>query len=272
MFQMLIAYDLVIADISIHNANVFYELGIRHGLRPKGTILIRFPASGADVPFDLKTDRYIEYDRENPAAAVQLLARSIRDTRNAMAARIRSRTVRYSCCCLSCRRPIRRNSSWCQGNSRRRSSGPRTTRSTADRCLPFSARRRSATNGRAEGCGCRPRATPGRELQGGAPVMGIYPQGPAAGRRGQPAAGHDLSAPRRPRLGVTGLSSRTGGLTAERKDRADARSQLARNEKASWVDNFAKIPASQGSPSAGHRGQPAVHGIRWIHGRDSPRT
>jgi hypothetical protein len=46
MFQMLIAYDLVIADISIDNANVFYELGIRHGLRPKGTILIRLDTGG----------------------------------------------------------------------------------------------------------------------------------------------------------------------------------------------------------------------------------
>jgi hypothetical protein len=79
MFQMLIAYDLVIADVSIHNANVFYELGIRHGLRPNGTILIRFESEG-DVPFDLKTDRYITYDRNKPAAAVDLLAQSIKDT------------------------------------------------------------------------------------------------------------------------------------------------------------------------------------------------
>jgi hypothetical protein len=84
MFQMLIACDLVIADISIDNANVFYELGIRHGLRPKGTILIRFPTSGKDVPFDLKTDRYIAYERENPAAAVDLLTGSISDTLLAM--------------------------------------------------------------------------------------------------------------------------------------------------------------------------------------------
>src|SRR5262245_28703405 len=80
MFQMLIAYDLVIADISIDNANVFYELGIRHGLRPNGTILMRFPTGGKDVPFDLKTDRYIAYEREDPAAAVDLLAQSIKET------------------------------------------------------------------------------------------------------------------------------------------------------------------------------------------------
>jgi hypothetical protein len=87
MFQMLIAYDLVIADISIDNANVFYELGVRHGLRPNGTILIRLDTKGREVPFDLKTDRYIVYDRENPAAGVDLLAKSIKDTINVMASR-----------------------------------------------------------------------------------------------------------------------------------------------------------------------------------------
>ena len=33
MFQLLLTADLVVADISIHNANVFYELGMRHALR-----------------------------------------------------------------------------------------------------------------------------------------------------------------------------------------------------------------------------------------------
>ena len=31
MFRLLVTADLVIADVSIHNPNVFYELGIRHG-------------------------------------------------------------------------------------------------------------------------------------------------------------------------------------------------------------------------------------------------
>jgi hypothetical protein len=80
MFEMLITYDLVIADISIDNANVFYELGIRHGLRPKGTILLRFSTPGKDTPFDLKTDRYIAYDRNDSGAAVALLTQSIKET------------------------------------------------------------------------------------------------------------------------------------------------------------------------------------------------
>jgi hypothetical protein len=72
MFQKLLVADLVIADISIHNANAFYELGSRHAFREKRTVLIRCgreslpPAAKLDeVPFDLKTDRYFEYDLNN---------------------------------------------------------------------------------------------------------------------------------------------------------------------------------------------------------------
>ena len=64
MFERLVSADLVIADISIHNANVYYELGIRHAMRDRITILIR--SAQNEVPFDLKTDRYLEYDAEDP--------------------------------------------------------------------------------------------------------------------------------------------------------------------------------------------------------------
>src|SRR5437867_11945634 len=66
MFEQLLIADLVIADISIHNANVFYELGIRHAFRDKRTFLLKSKgdkskeneSKESDVPFDLKTDRY----------------------------------------------------------------------------------------------------------------------------------------------------------------------------------------------------------------------
>ena len=78
MFERLALADIVIADISIHNANVFYELGIRHSLRPRTTILIRARATArpeaTEVPFDLKTDRYLEYDADKPDEAQPLLA------------------------------------------------------------------------------------------------------------------------------------------------------------------------------------------------------
>lgn len=78
MFRMLIAADLVIADISIHNANVFYELGIRHALRPWRTFMIRCRAD--DTVFDLSTDRYLEYERDRPGDSLAALVEGLRQT------------------------------------------------------------------------------------------------------------------------------------------------------------------------------------------------
>ena len=78
MFRLLVCADLVIADISIHNANVFYELGIRHGMRPNATFLLR--ANVDEYPFDLRTDRYLAYDQNDPASSVAPLARALRST------------------------------------------------------------------------------------------------------------------------------------------------------------------------------------------------
>ena len=50
MFQLLAHADLVIADISLHNANVFYELGARHALRKRRTFLIRFASKVSAGP------------------------------------------------------------------------------------------------------------------------------------------------------------------------------------------------------------------------------
>ena len=59
MFSLILEADLVICDITIHNANVFYELGIRHALRKKRTILIKGGTTADGTPFDLLTDRYL---------------------------------------------------------------------------------------------------------------------------------------------------------------------------------------------------------------------
>lgn len=80
MFQLLVTADIVIADISIHNANVFYELGLRHALQDKHTLLLR--CRGDDVPFDIKTDRYLVYDQEDPGASLDALTRVLRETVN----------------------------------------------------------------------------------------------------------------------------------------------------------------------------------------------
>src|SRR3954466_11925547 len=64
MFSSLLLDDIIVADISIHNANVFYELGIRHALRDKRTVLIK--CDGYDeTPFDILGYRYVSYAKEN---------------------------------------------------------------------------------------------------------------------------------------------------------------------------------------------------------------
>ena len=78
MFEQLLIADLVVADISIHNANAFYELGIRHAFRDQRTFLIR--AEGDEVPFDLKTDRYMPYDAANPSAKLPDLIEALKAT------------------------------------------------------------------------------------------------------------------------------------------------------------------------------------------------
>jgi hypothetical protein len=85
MFRLLVVSDLVIADVSIHNANAFYELGIRHALVPRHTFLLR-SATDAKYPFDLQTDRYFLYDAANPGARVENLATALRSTLAAEAA------------------------------------------------------------------------------------------------------------------------------------------------------------------------------------------
>ncbi len=89
MFQQLLIADLVIADITTNNPNAFYELGIRHALQEKRTFLIRAKLprpqtveelKEVDVPFDLKTDRYLEYDPAKPGASLDKLTQALRET------------------------------------------------------------------------------------------------------------------------------------------------------------------------------------------------
>lgn len=52
--------DYVVADVTYPNANVFYELGLRHACKP-GTIIIK-DSAGPRVPFDIAHLRYVEYE------------------------------------------------------------------------------------------------------------------------------------------------------------------------------------------------------------------
>lgn len=59
LFQELLLADLVLADLTLDNPNVWYELGVRHALRARGVILVQGPRSAQ--PFDTYTDRKFCY-------------------------------------------------------------------------------------------------------------------------------------------------------------------------------------------------------------------
>lgn len=60
IWQMINESGLIIADITVHNANVFYELGMAHALG-KNVVLLR-QIGGAPPPSDISLWRYFEYE------------------------------------------------------------------------------------------------------------------------------------------------------------------------------------------------------------------
>lgn len=65
MFQELLIADLVVADLTLDNPNVWYELGVRHALRAKGVVLVQGPRQSQ--PFDIYTDRKLPYQLKDGA-------------------------------------------------------------------------------------------------------------------------------------------------------------------------------------------------------------
>jgi hypothetical protein len=61
MFFELVTADVVVADLSIPNPNVYYELGIRDGVCARGVLIIQGGLS-ASQPFDVAQDRCFKYD------------------------------------------------------------------------------------------------------------------------------------------------------------------------------------------------------------------
>src|ERR1700682_2257772 len=88
MFQELLLADLVIADLSIDNPNVWYELGVRHAIQPAGVIMIQ--GKRHYMPFALYTDRALRYHLKDGAPDPNFLeqdrnalAKFVDETRNA---------------------------------------------------------------------------------------------------------------------------------------------------------------------------------------------
>jgi tetratricopeptide (TPR) repeat protein len=65
MFQELLVADLVVADLTIENPNVWYELGVRHALRSRGVVIVC--GGRVTTAFDLYTDRKLLYGLKDGA-------------------------------------------------------------------------------------------------------------------------------------------------------------------------------------------------------------
>lgn len=87
MFERLILCEYAVADLTTANANVFYELGIRHAVRPWSTVLTF--ASGDRLPFDVALLRGLPYalrpdgTAEDPVRTREELAKRLQEARRA---------------------------------------------------------------------------------------------------------------------------------------------------------------------------------------------
>ena len=88
MFERLILCEFAVADLTTANANVFYELGVRHSVRPWSTILL-FAEGGTQLPFDVAPLRAIPYRLSaggrpaDPAAVMPAIRQRLVQARNA---------------------------------------------------------------------------------------------------------------------------------------------------------------------------------------------
>ena len=81
MFERLLLCEYAVCDLTLANANVFYELGVRHAARPATTALIiadevRLPFDVAmlrTLPYRLTTDGVPSHPEENSAHLAELL-------------------------------------------------------------------------------------------------------------------------------------------------------------------------------------------------------
>ena len=89
MFERLILCEYAVADLTTANANVFYELGLRHAVRPSSTILL-FAKNTGQLPFDVAPLRSIPYDigadgkPDNVAAIMPILTDRFQEARKQM--------------------------------------------------------------------------------------------------------------------------------------------------------------------------------------------
>src|ERR1044072_7609616 len=82
MFERLILCEFAVADLTTANANGFYELGLRHAVRPWSTVLMF--GQGSRLPFDVGLLRAMPYELDAGGAVKRL-----EETRKVLVDRLR---------------------------------------------------------------------------------------------------------------------------------------------------------------------------------------
>lgn len=86
MYERLILCEYAVADLTTANANVFYELGLRHAVRPAATVLL-FAKDTGQLPFDIGPLRGLPYEvgangkPDQPEQALAALAERLNEAR-----------------------------------------------------------------------------------------------------------------------------------------------------------------------------------------------
>ncbi len=78
MFERLLLCDFAVADLTTANANVFYELGVRHTARPATTVTLF--AQHQPIPFDINFLRSLPYELGPNNAFDKAAAKELRTT------------------------------------------------------------------------------------------------------------------------------------------------------------------------------------------------
>jgi hypothetical protein len=85
MFERLMLCHYAVADITGANPNVFYELGIRHAMRPRSTVIVF--GEGTVLPFDIALVRGISYKTDGAGEPIGADATLDRIAKQLIAAR-----------------------------------------------------------------------------------------------------------------------------------------------------------------------------------------
>lgn len=80
MYERLIVAEYVIADVTFGNANVLYEVGVRHGTSVRPTIMICADASIDALPFDIKAFKVIPYSLTADGALTKAKAAALEES------------------------------------------------------------------------------------------------------------------------------------------------------------------------------------------------